>query len=178
MRYPLFLFPLLILGVFQLPWKEFKDYEGKFSILVPGDMLKKEIPIETAIGNLVYHSFYYQPTEKNPDNLIYMLSYCDYPEGGMHSDSLDLLEEFFAVTMESAVESVKGELLYSNDIKVQGYPAKLWRLVYKDGKASIKTKVVMANKRFYVVQTVGYRDKGINPKIDKYLDSFRLLEED
>lgn len=172
----LLFFPLLFLFAFQLPWKEFKDYEGKFSVLVPGDMEKKEIPIETAVGDLVYHSFYYQPTEKDPDNILYMLSYCDYPEGGMHSDSTELLTDFFDVTLASALESVKGELLYSDDISLQGFPAKLWRLTYKDGEASIKTKAVMAGNRFYVVQTVGFRDRGINPKIDKYLDSFRLVE--
>lgn len=176
MRYTLLFFPLLFLFSFQLPWKEFKSYEGKFSVLVPGDMEKKEIPIETAVGDLIYHSFYYQPTEKDPDNILYMLSYCDYPEGGMHSDSTELLRDFFEVTLESALESVKGELLYSDDIRLQGFPAKLWRLTYKDGEASIKTKAVMAGNRFYVVQTVGFRDKGINPKIDKYLDSFRLIE--
>lgn len=161
---------------FQIPWKEYTDHEGRFSVLVPGELSKKEIPVATQIGELVYHSYYYQPTEKDPDNILYMLSYCDYPEGGMHSDSVALLESFFEATLESALESVKGELLYSTDTKLQNYPAKLWRLTYQDGEASIKSKAILAQNRFFMIQTVGFRDKGINPNIDKFLDSFRIVE--
>ena len=176
MRNYLFIVPLLFLISFQLPWTEFKDYEGKFVVLVPGEMSKKENPVETPLGEMVYHSYFYQPTEKDPDNILYMISYCDYPEGGMHSDSIELLPTFFDETLAAALESVKGDLLYSDDIVLQGFKGKLWRLVYREGEASIKSKALMVGNRFYMVQTIGFRDKGINPNIDKFLDSFRLIE--
>ena len=158
----------------QYPWQEFTDYEGRFRVLVPQAMEKKENPIETAVGTLTYHSFYYQPTEQDPDNLLYLLSYCDYPEGAMHSDSTALLEAFFETTVRGSLASVKGELLYANDIEEQGFPGKLWRLVYQDGELSIKTKALMVGHRFYLVQAVGARAKGLSPAVDRYLDSFRL----
>ncbi len=174
-NYLIFL-PFLLLASLQGPWTEFKDFDGKFVVLVPGEMSKKENPVETPLGEMIYYSHFYQPTEKDPDNILYMISYCDYPEGGMHSDSLELLPTFFDETLAAALESVKGELLYSNNIQIQGYPGKLWRLVYRDGEASIKSKAFMVGSRFYMIQTIGFRDKGINPNIDKFLDSFRVIE--
>ncbi len=176
MRLRLLLLMTSFLLSFQHTWLEFSDYAGRFRVLVPQSMTKQETPMETAVGTLTYHTFYYQPDEKDPDNILYMLSYCDYPEGGMHSDSTELMKDFFEATVESAVNSVKGELLYADDHHVQGFPGKLWRLVYQDGEASIKTKAVMAGRRFYILQAVGLRDKGLNPLVDRYLDSFRIVE--
>ncbi len=177
MRYLLFFLLVASSLAFQNPWQEFTDYEGRFRVLIPQAMEKQENPIETAVGTLTYHTFYYQPTEKDPDNILYMLSYCDYPEGAMHSDSTELLQEFFKTTVQSSVNSVKGELLYSDDMVIQGFPGKLWRLIYQEGEASIKTKAVMVGRRFYLVQAIGLRDKGLNPSVDRYLDSFRLTSE-
>ena len=81
-----------------------------------------------------------EQVEKNPDNLVYMVSYVDYPKYSIHSDSTELVEDFFKTTVETAVESVKGELSYSSDITMNEYPGRLWRVDYNDGKALIKTK--------------------------------------
>ena len=105
-----------------------------------------------------------------------MVSYCDYPEGSIHSDSTDLVKEFFEVTVESALKSVKGELFYSSEINLGQYPGMLWRVNYQKGEATIKTKSYLVGRRYYSVQTITYREKGLNPFIDKFLDSFTLIE--
>ena len=177
MRFNYFsLFMVFILFSFVSPdWEVFQSFDGKFKILSPGDMEKKEKTIETGIGDITYTTHFHQPTEKNPDNLVYMVSYCDYPEYSIHSDSTAFLEEFFKTTIESSVESVNGELSYTSEIKLGKYPGKIWRVDYNDGGASIKTKAYMVKNRLYTLQVITLKEKALNIWADKFLDSFSLL---
>jgi hypothetical protein len=107
-----------------------------------------------------------------------MVSYCDYPKYSIHSDSTELVKDFFKTTVETAVESVKGELSYSSDITMNEFPGRLWRVDYNDGKALIKTKSFLVKNRYYSIQVISLKDKGMNLQIDKFLDSFSLLSGD
>ena len=167
---------LFLLVIFQTKWEPFTSEKGKFTVLTPGEFEEKISKVETPIGETEYHTFIYQSEDDKSDNLIYMISYCDYPEGSIHSDSTELVKEFFEITVETALKSVKGELFYSSEINLGGYPGMLWRVNYKDGDATIKTKSYLVGRRYYSIQTVTYREKGLNPFIDKFLDSFTLIE--
>ena len=134
-----------------------------------------ENPIKTEIGELNYITFLYQSKEKESDNLLYIVSYCDYPKNSIHSDSTNLLKEFFATTVETAVESVKGKLIYSSEIIQDDFPGMLFRVDYNEDKASIKTKAVVVENRFYSIQVISHKEKSLNVQVDKYLDSFSLI---
>lgn len=172
----LFLFSFVSYSLVGQTWEVFQSFDGKFSVLTPGKMEKKENPIETEIGQLNYITYIHQPTSKEADNLVYMVSYCDYPEFSVHSDSTDFISEFFTTTVETAVESVKGELAYSSEISLDEYPGMLWRVNYNDDQALIKTKAFLVKNRYYSIQVITLKDKSMNLLIDKYLDSFSLLD--
>jgi hypothetical protein len=174
----LLMFSFLTMVMAQPSWDVFQSFDGKFKILTPGEMVKKENPIKTEIGELNYITYLHQPTRKNPDNLVYMVSYCDYPKYSIHSDSTELVKEFFKTTVETAVESVEGELSYSSDITMNEFPGRLWRVDYNDGKALIKTKSFLVKNRYYSIQVISLKDKGMNLQIDEFLDSFSLLSSD
>lgn len=157
-------------------WEELISYEGRFRVLSPGKMESKADTIETPLGDLVYHTFFFHTNDKKEENYVYMLSYCDYPEFTVHSDSLDLLQAFFDTTVESAVSSVRGNLMYSTDTDLDDYPGKLWRIDYLNGRGIIKTKAVVVDNRYYAVQTVTRKGRAINQASDAFLDSFRLLK--
>ena len=158
-------------------WKTFKDYDGRFSVLVPGELEKRSTAIDTEIGTLTYHSFVYQSKDEEADNLVYMVSYCDYPEQTIHSDSTELIQSFFETTLESSVKSVEGELVYETDVTMDNFPGKHWRVNYNGDKATIKTKAYVVGRRYYSVQAITYKYKSLNPSMDKFLDSFRLLSD-
>jgi len=157
-------------------WRDFNSYDGRFRILIPGDMKEKVDSIETAIGILEYHTFFHQTKESNADNVLYMLSYVDYPDGAMHADSTELLQDFFAETIDAAVKAVKGDLIYSNNWKYKDYPGKVWRIDYLDGKALVKTKAFVVGRRYYTLQTIAKKERSVNFSSDKFLDSFQLIE--
>ena len=112
-------------------WQEYKSFEGKFRVLVPAEMNAKVDSIETEVGKLAYHTHLYQPEDvKVAENLIYMVSYVDYPELSIHSDSINLIEDFFDNTVESAAEAVMGNLIYAAETTLNDYPGRLWRIEY------------------------------------------------
>ncbi len=168
-----FLFcPALLFG----QWEAFKNFDGRFELRVPGEMELKVDTLETAVGELAYHTFYLQSADDHQGVLLFMLSYCDYPPGGMHSDSLALLPDFFSTTIDASAESVKGEVLYQDSISMGDFPGRFWRTDYLEGAATIKTKAFLVGSRFYTLQAFMKKDYVLTPESDTFLNSFRLLE--
>ena len=160
-------------------WKVFDTYEGQFRIEVPGgEMDRKEKVIHTELGEIAYVTYVHQTPLKESENALYIVSYCDYPANSMHSDSLELLEDFFSNTIEKASESVFGEVRYEDDIRYIDYPGKLFRIDYRQGTATLKSKVFIVNNRFYNIQIATTKGKSLNNAADHFLDSFFLLSED
>lgn len=166
-----------ILASFAPPeWMQFRNIDGRFKVLIRGAMIQKMAMIETDLGNIETRTFVYQPEEKE-ENLIYMIMYYDFPEGGMHSDSTALVQEFFDVTVEEAVASVGGTLIYENEMEHQGYPARQWRINYLDNKAAIRTRAFIVRNRYYMLQTIGLTEVDQNNVTEFYINSFKLLGE-
>ncbi len=160
-------------------WKIFNTYEGQFRIEVPGgEMEKKEKVIHTEIGEITYVTYVHQTPLKESENALYIVSYCDYPANSMHSDSLELLEDFFNNTIEKASDSVYGEVRYEDDIRYIDYPGKLFRIDYRQGTATLKSKIFIVKNRFYNIQIATTTGKSLNDAADHFLDSFYLLSED
>lgn len=156
-------------------WEEIRDIDGRFAILSPAAFRKTVDTIPTQVGELVFHTYFLQSPTEEADNLIYMLSYVDYPEGSLHHDSTDLVLEFLQASQEEAIATVDGELLFANDETLQGYPGRFWRIDYLDGEASIRTKTYVVGRRYYQVQTVSKTNSGLNDSSGRYLGSLRFF---
>ena len=172
----IFIFPTLLITS-NPGWEEYKSYDGKFRVLVPGEMQISERVIPTEIGEITYITHFFQDTKRDAENAMYMVTYCDYPEYTIHSDSTDLLEDFFVNTLEAAVESVAGKLRYSDILNYKEYPGRHWRIDYRAGHATLKTRVFLVKNRFYTVQTATERGRSMNQATDAFFDSFAVLVE-
>lgn len=164
---------LFLMSFLFTEWVLYESKDSQFRILAPGALKEKVDTFETKLGELYYHTLFYQ-AEVETGNQVYMISYCDYPEGTIHSDSIDLLPNFFKETMETATFSINGELMYKTDEEVQGFPGKYWRIDYRQGKAVIKTKAFLVKNRYYALQVVATKERHINPDSDRFIESFRL----
>lgn len=169
-----FIFCVLIFFIDANEWIEHIDPAGKFKIATPAPLTHKADTIETEIGELIYHTLFYQ-AEAQSANQVFMLSYCDYPLGSVHSDSTALLEDFFKATIREATFSVNGELMYQSDELVQGFSGKYWRIDYRNRQAVIKTKAFVVENRYYAIQIVSTREKHLNPENERFINSFRLM---
>ncbi|RMF01494.1 MAG: hypothetical protein D6772_04730, partial [Bacteroidetes bacterium] len=70
---------------------------------------------------------------------------------------------------------VKGELLFSQQGRQGAYPYRYWRIDYLNGRASIRTKALIRDNRFYTIQTVSRRERGMNHSTDRFIESFRIF---
>jgi hypothetical protein len=156
-------------------WQTHQDYEGRFTVQVPAAFRTKVDTIATAVGPLVYHTYFLQAPVDTAENELYMLSYVDYPAGTIHHDSTDLLTEFFAETIETARKTVRGEVRFSTEVQLRGYPGRYWRIDYLNGRAGIRTQAFVVRNRYYTIQTISRRETGINRSTDRYFDSFRVF---
>jgi hypothetical protein len=160
----------------KIPWAAYKSYEGKFTVMTPGgEMKEKQDTAKTPMGAIAYHLFFNQPEFRGAENFFYMVSYCDYPPGSVHSDSTSMVEELFKETIKEAAFSINGDVIYQDDANFLGYPGKLWRIDYGRGKVTIKTRAYFVRNRFYTVQTVMPKTMALNPSSERFLESFRLL---
>lgn len=159
-----------------LIWQELVSTQGRFRIKTPGYLTEKVDTLNTSLGLQTYHTFFYQSPDKEADNLFYMISYCDYPEGSIDVDSTELVDEFFDVTVKESAFSINGDLVYSNPIEWNGYPGRIWRVDYLKGSAVIKTRAYLVGNRYYAIQTVMLKDKSLNPSSDQFFNSFYLLD--
>ncbi|KGE86703.1 hypothetical protein IX84_19685 [Phaeodactylibacter xiamenensis] len=178
----LFVVPLLLLSALGFAqsdtWEEVKSFEGRFRVLAPGTMQLAVDTMETPVGALTYYTYYYQPPaeEKSAENLMYMVSYCDYPEGSLHADSTELLAEFFETTRESGAFSINGDLIYHSERNLGDANGQYWRIDYLDGNAVLKTWALVAGRRFYSVQTATVATRSLNRSTDRFFESFVLIE--
>ena len=176
MKNLIFIIPFLIFTAFTIPgWYEFKDYKGRFSVNVPNQkgMTERIDTIETSFGKVDYHTFFYQPADPNAENKLYQITYIDYPKEMFPIDSTELISEFLTTTVEAANESIKGKLMYVDNIKISNYAGKLWRSDYNKGNAVIKSKCVLVQNRLYTVQVATTKKRSINHEMDLFLDSFQ-----
>lgn len=159
-------------------WEPYQDYEGRFTVTVPAAFRQKADTITTAVGPLVYHTYFLQAPVDTAENELYMLSYVDYPAGTLHHDSTELLQEFFAATIETARKTVRGEVRFDTEVNLRGYPGRYWRIDYLNGRAGVRTKAFVVGSRYYTIQTISRRESGINRSTDRYFDSFRVFTPD
>ncbi len=157
-------------------WKEYKSYQGKFSISLPdGDFTEKIIPIKTALGDLEQHTFYFTPVRLDAENKFYQVTYIDYPEGTFHQDSTELRDLFYETSIDGAAQSVNGKVMYSENVALDGAKGKIWRIDYNKGNSIMKSKAFLIGNRFYTISVATQKARIRNLDMLKYLDSFKYL---
>ena len=164
----------------QQNWTDLNELDGRFRLLTPAEMTHKIDTVETDLGLQAYHTFFLQaPNKDEAENIIYAISYVDYPEGSIHHDSLELVSEFLAGTEEEAADAVGGEVIYGADKEISGYPARQWRIDYpsKGGTASARTLAGVAGNRYYELKVFSLRAAGLNKSADRFFDSLRLFSQ-
>lgn len=162
-------------------WTERQELDGRFRLLAPAVLTHNIDSVETAIGVQAYHTFHLQaPDVSTAENVIYALSYVDYPAGSLHHDSTELVREFFAGTEEEAAAAVGGEPVYSAEKPVNGFPGRQWRIDYpsRGGTASARTLAVVSGNRYYELKVFSRTDKGATDAADRFFDSLRIFAPD
>jgi hypothetical protein len=157
----------------QNDWITFAPDKDAFQLRVPGEMKYGEKNLLTDIGQIKVITYMYQGAKDDP-NFIYLVNYVDYAEGTFSPDSIDLITDFFNISILTNLADLGGELVYKSESPMGPYPGVVYRASYNKGGAVLKGKMVLVNDRFYAIQVYTLSDKGLNGDMDTYLDSFKV----
>jgi hypothetical protein len=157
-------------------WENISPEGGSCTILMPAKPEHtKRIINHPTYGKLTMNMALLKPKDSTDLNLIYGLSYTDYPLGSIHSDSTTILESFFNSSRDGAIANVQGELLSETILNLSEYPGRELRINFKNGLALIRSRNYLVKNRLYNLQIITLTKNNFNISINKFLDSFKLL---
>jgi hypothetical protein len=158
-------------------WQQVVPEGGNCSIAMPGNPKRIDKTINNrSYGELIAKIWAFQPEKGTDLNLAYMVSYTDYPEGTIHSDSVNILKDFYNSFIDGTINNVQGKLLSETIINLSGYPGREVRVDFKNGLALIRYRYFLVKRRLYMLQIIPLTENNFNTSINKFLDSFALLE--
>lgn len=162
----------------QQHWAELNELDGRFRLLSPAELTHAIDTIATDVGPLVYHTFHLQAPDRDAaENVIYAISYVDYPAEVLHQDSTELIAAMLTAAEEEAAAAVGGDVIYATDRQLGSYPGRQWRIDYpsKGGTASARTLAGVARNRYYEIKVFSLRAAGLNDSADRFFDSVRVF---
>lgn len=159
-------------------WKEFSPSKSDCAVLMPGEPEMREKLLNSDLGEIKLILYMYQPPKDGSDpNVAYAVSYMDYPADRITSDSSQLIKAFFDNARDGAIRSIQGKLLTEEIIKYKQYPGREQRIDFRNGMAVIKYRHYLVKNRLYSLQVITPTENNFNKSINKFLDSFKLLNE-
>ncbi len=163
----------IVYGFQTTDWEYHLSEDKQFSIMAPGKLISTLDTVGSAIGPIFCNNLVYQETV---DSLaaIYSLSHCEYPTGTLHSDSTELTTLYFDSTVANMVAGIGGTLLYESEQEYAGYPGRIWKVSYDEGKKWGKFRALMVRNRLYILQVRANNTVATRDYATRYLDSFTL----
>ncbi|MDP4247946.1 MAG: hypothetical protein Q8932_19070 [Bacteroidota bacterium] len=174
------LISFLLLSVIVSSFKETDDWfllqTKSFKILFPKKPTSDTKNIDSHVGKLVLNLNYYEvPEGVSDDNHLYMTNETSYPDSVINSDKKELLDAFFKNSIAGSVNNVHGKLLSEKVIGLGKYPGREGRIDFRDGMAVIKVRMYLVRNTLFLLQTITETGKQYNKSIDKFMDSFQLV---
>jgi len=158
-------------------WQLLKPEQGHFQILAPGNMNATVQEIETDVGTVDYHSYLYQRLDDSVVTFTFVVSYYRLHEATVEGMDEQLQSDLLKATVEQSAFAIGGQVILEDDITYQGaHPGKYWRIHTDGDELVIKSRAYLANDHFYSIQVAVHKAKALSPDIDRFLDSFRILE--
>ena len=147
--------------------------QNGFSIEVPAEMEVRSKMVHTALGELTTKAYTYEGATEDK-NKLYMVNEVEYPHGTFPADSLSLVKEYLHEAIKTAARNMSGEVVYTNEVKIDGAIGFLFRIKYNDGKAIVKGKATIFRDTFYMMKVYAHKDDSLNEEMNLFLNSFRF----
>ncbi len=173
MIFRIFLFISLVF--IQDNWIVFKSEQSHFSVLVPGEMKHKAETFLTDIGSVDFNSYIYKG-DATDQNAVFIVLHYKYPMDITAEENDALADSLLLTTVEESLNKLEGSLDYQRNVEFGFYPGILYRIKYNNGNAILKSKSLIIKDDFYSLQIYTTIEKSLNYEMDKFLDSFRILE--
>lgn len=158
---------IFITGCVEKEWEEFRDEDGKFSVMLPGNPEKTTTQINTEIGVIDLNMFMYEDY-----NAVYMVAYSDFPLGHIESKGVQqLLDD----ARDGAVRDINGELINEKITEINGYPGRSLLIKAEEEELMARDNLYIVENRMYQIVIVYPLDKNVDFEMDKFISSFKIF---
>jgi|GEM_PF-90957 len=171
----LLLIPLY--GFSQNEWYQLQIPEQGYSIEFPSQPKASNKTIPSEIGQLLIKmQILDYSKETNKSTLLYLSNHTLYPKEYESFKDTANLPTFYKEAIHGAVTNVNGKLISEKDVFYEKYPGKEIKIDYGNGYAIITARMFLIGYDMYMIQTITETAKDNNAEMQKYFDSFKLIE--
>lgn len=154
-------------------WRSFPD-DG-FRVLTPVSLVMQERLVPGMEQPISYHQYHGGSLADTAMALAFVIDHYLLASAGPAADRA-FADTLLKESVNVLLQSVGGELIYFEASVHAGHPACLWKAGFLDGQGIIRGKSVLAGTRFYGLQVFGMDDDRPEESMNKFLNSFSLLE--
>ena len=155
-------------------WKTFTSQIGGFSLMMPGQPVLTQQPMDTPSGQLTSQFF---QSQTDDGRIFSMAGYTDYPSDLVKQANADRV---LSSSRDGLVQMVNGKLLSEKKIILEHYPGR--DLVVEvaagqqiPGAVIARVRTFFVQNRQYIVVVLTSKTDYPSAKVEEVLDSFQLL---
>lgn len=165
-------------GIKAQDWYMLESPACRFRCEFPGMPAESSQQIDSQIGYLMMHMFQYDASnDPGSDNIMYMVNYTEYPDSLFRITEPDRLDSFYRHAIDGAAANAQGVVLSELPVTIAQYPAREVRISLQSGQAMVSARLLLVVNKFYMYLVIYESEKQNNPSIDRFFQSFHLLNE-
>ncbi|MDQ3140884.1 MAG: hypothetical protein M3Q56_01405 [Bacteroidota bacterium] len=164
---------LLVFGLWFSDWVRFEDSNLGFSILLPNLPVIDSQDVETDIGN-IFTKTYISTLGNGRNETVLMVNVTRYPQD-FYLDRDDSISIYIMETIKESLLMNYGTLVYEEDTELNGYKTNL-SLIHNADDVAIKTAMIVKGNRLYTIQSISPFEDRLKPEVEKFFNSFRLMQ--
>jgi hypothetical protein len=147
------------------------DYEINF----PDQFNVSTQPLASALGQLIMTIIAYEPPgNANDSNYVYMVMEATYPDSAIHSDKVEMHDEFFKASINGVINNVKGRLIKETKGLSGKYPNRTVEIDFQDGLVTLRMTMILRERTMIIIQTITNSNNYPNASIHKFVNSFKI----
>ena len=164
---------------YENDWQQFRFERGLFQIEMPELPAFSSQQLVTDVGELKMSIFMHEGEEGIDDNILYMISFTDYPADKVNTVEMDeaALDEYYKDSIQGSVNNMNGKLLDEKTIDLFGYKGREIIVDYLEGQAIMRMQILLVKNRMYAIQTIALAENDENDDQKRFFNSFELLSE-
>ncbi len=174
MRLLVFLmFPLMTST--QPVWTWSMHPEAGFKILTPYTLTDhmKEVPTETDV--IQYHQYSGGSVMDSLLAIAFVVDYYQVPESEDPRDDT-YLRDFFENTIDPILTSISGSLVYMDIQREANQDVCVWKASYRNGDGMVRGNCILTKDKYYGLQAFGWSKDKPEDQMNKFLNSFKVIE--
>ena len=148
-------------------WTTFGSPEGRFDILMPGEVKQFPVEVENEFGMTVLHM-----NVATWDQTMLVANWVDYPPDAAR----DLPERLLDDAREGALENLGGRLVSEKPIKLGRFEGRELLIEVPRQDRLFRARVYLVGNRLYQTVLFGPPKAVRSKEAQRYLDSFKLIE--